>query len=69
MMFGENGMKNQILKAIADDEIRAMFICPSRNCIISPYDGGVDIIVDSTKRRNELKEKYKNWLSEREDGS
>ena len=34
----ENGAKNQILKAIADDEIRAMFICPSKKCIISPYD-------------------------------
>lgn len=59
--------KNAILKAIADDEIRAMFICPSKNCIIAPYDGGVDIIVDSTEKRDELKLKYKDWLSERED--
>lgn len=58
---------NAILKAIADDEIRAMFICPSKNCIIAPYDGGVDIIVDSTEKRDELKLKYKDWLSERED--
>ncbi len=60
--------KNEILKAIADDEIRAMFICPSSDCIIAPYDGGVDIIVNSAEKRDELKQKYKDWLSEREDG-
>jgi phosphotransferase system IIA component len=27
-----------------------MFICPSKNCIVAPYDGGVDIIVDSSKK-------------------
>jgi len=60
--------RNDILKAIADDEIRAMFISPSSKCIIAPYDGGVDVIVDSTEKRDRLKVKYKNWLSDREDG-
>ncbi len=60
--------KNEILKAIADDEIRAMFISPANDCIIAPYDGGVDIIVNSTEKRDNLKRKYKDWLSEREDG-
>lgn len=59
---------NEILKAIANDEIRAMFICPSKDCIIAPYDGGVDIIVNSTEKRDDLKRKYKDWLSDREDG-
>jgi len=59
---------NEILRAIADDEIRAMIVCPSKQCIIAPYDGGVDVIVNSTDVRNELKLKYKDWLSEREDG-
>jgi hypothetical protein len=59
---------NEILRAIADDEIRAMIVCPSKQCIIAPYDGGVDIIVNSTDVRNELKLKYKDWLSERKDG-
>ncbi|WP_339606317.1 hypothetical protein [uncultured Roseivirga sp.] len=60
--------KNEILRAIADDEIRAMFVCPLKHCIIAPYDGGVDVIVASTQKRDELKTKYKDWLSEREDG-
>lgn len=64
----ENGKRDEILKAIADDEIRAMFVSPSKKCVIAPYDGGVDIIVDSTEKRDRLKAKYKNWLSDREDG-
>ncbi|MDD2476843.1 MAG: hypothetical protein PHI32_13160 [Dysgonamonadaceae bacterium] len=64
----KSNSKDEILKAIADDEIRAMFICPTSDCIIAPYDGGVDIIVDSIEKRDELKLKYKDWLSEREDG-
>ncbi len=66
--FWKSESKNNILKAIANDEIRAMFICPSKKCIVAPYDGGVDIIVDTTEKRNELKEKYRNWISQQEEG-
>ena len=45
-----------------------MFICPSTSCIVAPYDGGVDIIVDTENKRDNLKIKYKDWLSKRKDG-
>ncbi len=64
----ENGNRDEILKAIADDEIRAMFICPSKKCIIAPYDGSIDVIIDSIEKKDRLKAKYKDWLSDREDG-
>jgi len=64
----KNGSRNEILKAIADDEIRAMFVSQSKNCIIAPYDGGVDLILKTKLERDRLKHKYKDWLSEREDG-
>jgi hypothetical protein len=64
----ENGKMDEILKAIATDEIRAMFVSPSNKCVIAPYDGGVDVIVDSTEKRDKLKTKYKGWLSDRQDG-
>lgn len=60
--------RNEILKAIADDKIRAMLVSPSKKCVIAPYDGGVDVIVDSTEKRDRLKNKYSDWLSAREDG-
>lgn len=64
----KNGNRDEILKAITDDEIRAMFVCPTKKCIILPYDGGVDVIVDTTEKRDSLKRKYSDWLSDREDG-
>lgn len=60
--------KNEMLKAIADDQIRVMFISFDKKCVIAPYDGGVDVILDSSERRDRLKTKYKDWLSDREDG-
>ena len=45
-----------------------MFISNKENCILAPYDGGMDIIVESQEKRDELKVKYKDWLSTREDG-
>lgn len=60
--------QNELLKNIADDEFRAMFICPKRKCIVAPYDGGMDIIVETQEKRDEIKTKYKDWLSERDDG-
>jgi len=64
----KSGSKNQVLKLIADDEIEVIFTCPIKKCIIAPYDGGVDIIVESTEKRDLLKIKYRDWLSAREDG-
>ena len=64
----KNGERDEILKAIADDKIRAMFVSPTSKCVIAPYDGGVDVIVGSTEKRDNLKAKYKKWLSFRKDG-
>lgn len=46
--------RNEILRAIADDEIRMMIIYPKKNRIISPYDGGVDLILESEDVRNNM---------------
>lgn len=59
--------QNNLLKAIAEDQIRAMFICPSKESIIAPYDGGVDIITHSKEQKNICKLKYADWLSARKD--
>jgi hypothetical protein len=62
------GKYDKLLREIADGESSVMFICPFNNCILAPYDGGMDIIADSTDERNKLKAKYSQWLSAREDG-
>jgi len=59
---------NHILRKIADDEIRAIFVNHDAHCIVAPYDGGVDIILKDSMTRDRFKAKYSDWLSKREDG-
>lgn len=58
---------DEILKAIANDEIRMLFVYPSKNRIIAPYDGGVDILMENKTAKDEMKTVYKHWLSNRKD--
>jgi hypothetical protein len=64
----EKNKFDHLLKEIADDLLKAFFISPSRHCILAPYDGGMDIILKDTSKRDKYKAKYADWLSEREDG-
>jgi len=57
-----------ILRKIADDQIHMLFVNPSSELVIAPYDGGVDLILKDVLTKNIYKEKYRNWLSQREDG-
>ncbi len=60
--------RNEILRAIADDEIRMMIIYPKKNRIISPYDGGVDLILESEDVKNNYEEKCQKWSSKHPKG-
>ena len=62
------GGHDKLLRIIADDEVRAFFVSFENGIIVAPYDGGVDVIAKDTAMRDLYKEKYKEWLSEREDG-
>lgn len=57
-----------LLKEIADDKVRAFFVSVDRQVIAAPYDGGVDFVLKDSQTRDIYKEKYKEWLSDREDG-
>lgn len=59
---------NELLRKIADDEVRAFMISFEQNIIVVPYDGGIDFIIFDEAKRNALRDKYKDWLSPREDG-
>ncbi|MFM6906511.1 MAG: hypothetical protein ACKOUU_10850 [Acinetobacter tjernbergiae] len=59
---------NELLKKIADDEVRAFMISFEQNIIVAPYDGGIDFIIFDETKRNNLKNQYKDWLSPRADG-
>lgn len=55
-----------ILKRIAGDQLRAFFV--GETCLIAPYDGGMDLILESPAACQAFKLKYADWLSERADG-
>jgi hypothetical protein len=57
-----------LLREIAKDAVRAFFVSFDKNIIIAPYDGGVDFILKNTETRDKYKIKYRDWLSDRDDG-
>jgi len=59
---------DNLLKEIANDNTRAFFVSFDRKVIVAPYDGGVDFILKDSETRDLYKNKYKQYLSGREDG-
>jgi hypothetical protein len=64
----ENALERQALLAIANDEIRALWLNTRSGEVFAPYDGGVDLILQCRERRDALRLKYVEWLSGRSDG-
>jgi hypothetical protein len=63
----QSNQHNDLLKKIADDEVRAFMISFEQNIIVAPYDGGIDFIIFNDVKRQALRDKYRDWLSPRED--
>lgn len=57
---------NSLLTLIAEDEMRAFVIGP--DCLIAPYDGGIDVILKDPPTCSAFKHRFKDWLSKRADG-
>lgn len=51
---------------IAGDQLRAFFIGANR--LISPYDGGMDVILESPAACQAFKVNYADWLLKRTNG-
>lgn len=64
----KSNRRNETLKAIADDKIRMMIISFDKKRIINPYDGGIDLILESEEVRDKYKLKYQKWLSKHPKG-
>lgn len=56
------------LLAIAQDQLRALWINRNTNAIFAPYDGGVDVVLESRAQRDVLRDHFSQWLSARSDG-
>ena len=61
-------LHDTLLKEIANDNAEAFFVSFDKAVIIAPYDGGVDFAIKDGMTKDFYKNKYKKWLSSREDG-
>jgi hypothetical protein len=62
------GFLDGLFKKVANWEIINLILVDTHSrCLYYPYDGGADIIVASSATRDSYKNKYKAWLSERQD--
>lgn len=58
------GALDPVLLAVADDALETpLLVSFERERIVAPYDGGVDLIVESEAARDQLRARYAGWLS------
>ncbi|HYG01794.1 MAG TPA: hypothetical protein VD927_05070 [Chryseosolibacter sp.] len=62
------GNWDNVLRDIAQDNVRVFFISVDNDIVVAPYDGGIDFILKDTVTRDSYKNKYRDWLSDRDDG-
>lgn len=60
--------QDKLLRKIANEGTMAFFLSFDKNVIVAPYDGGIDFVLKDNLTRDYYKNKYKEWLSERDDG-
>ncbi len=62
----QTGSSDPFLAMIADDAMRAFIIAP--DCLIAPYDGGIDVILKDAHTAHVFKRHFADWVSPRDDG-
>jgi hypothetical protein len=59
---------DNVLRDIAQDNVRVFFVSLDHDTVVAPYGGGIDFILKDSVTRDKYKTKYGDWLSDREDG-
>jgi len=63
------GTFDPLVRLVAEDQIaNVMMVHPDCKWILHPYDGGMDVILESNAARQRLKSAHLDWLSDRPDG-
>jgi hypothetical protein len=57
----KTGCLDAMLRMIAVEDVRAFIVGP--DCLVAPYDGGVDVILTDTAARDAFKNHFTEWLS------
>lgn len=63
------GAFDPLVRLVADDAVaNVLVVAPDCRWVLHPYDGGMDVIAESSGARQVLREKHSAWLSARADG-
>ena len=63
------GVFDPLVQLVAVDAVaNVLVVAPDCRWVLHPYDGGMDVIAESSEARRLLREKYSAWLSARADG-
>ena len=63
------GTFDPLVRLVADDVLaNIMIVAPDCKWLLHPYDGGMDVILESKTERDKLKALYPSWLPFRPDG-
>jgi hypothetical protein len=63
------GELDQLVRLVADDIVsNVLIVAPDCRWVLHPYDGGMDVIAESTTMRGRLRSAHREWLSKRADG-
>jgi hypothetical protein len=63
------GVFDPLVRLAADDKLGSLLVvAPDCRWLLHPYDGGMDVIAESTRARDRLKARHRKWLSARPDG-
>jgi hypothetical protein len=62
----ESHTLNPFLMMIAHEDVRAFILAP--DCLIGPYDGGLDVILEDAHTNYAFRRRFSDWLSARPDG-
>ena len=65
----QSGMFDPIIRLVADHTVaNVMIVHPGCRWLLHPYDGGMDVILQSPAVRGRLRAAHRDWLSSRADG-
>ena len=63
------GVLDAILRLVTDDVVaNVMVVHPGCGWLFHPYDGGMDVILETTAARDRIRSSHADWLSPRSDG-
>ena len=60
---------NPVFMDVANDNARVYFFSPSKERVVAPYDGGIDLIFENSEQRNDYRNKYSHLLPQNEWGT